>query len=145
VFFAVMPTSTENACLSNVHNLAMAMGMYAADDNAHLPPAARWPEALSAYVYDRSTFSCSMDGVHEPEVNGPMDASYSMNRYLGGASWSTAASLPLLFDGLALRGDKTTAAFRHAGGLNVSYADGHAQWLSRKAFLDGSLKPKTQP
>jgi prepilin-type processing-associated H-X9-DG protein len=144
-FTPKLETIHRHDCQKNLHQDTLEIGMYAVDHDNFLPPAGTWPEAIFPYTKNTDELCCPDDPDFSLKAPPGNASSFSMNRYLGGAPLSSAGSLPLLFDGDALRGDKTTAAFRHAGGLNVSYADGHAQWLSRQAFLDGSLKPKTQP
>jgi prepilin-type processing-associated H-X9-DG protein len=67
-----------------------------------------------------------------------------MNRYLGGASQASVqhpAELPLVFDGLGGAATQEQAAFRHMGGLNVGYADGHARWESKRDFALARFTP----
>jgi prepilin-type processing-associated H-X9-DG protein len=135
------PRSLAHLCLTNVQALAQGVGMYATDSNDFLPPADTWPVAILPYVKNTSLYACPVDGSRDPRGK-PMDAAFSFNRYLSLQPVSRAAGFPLLFDGRLLIGDKMSAVYRHSGGLNVSYVDGHAQWMSRQAFLDGSVKPK---
>ena len=47
----------------------------------------------------------------------------------------------LLFDGTSMAGRRGVPAFRHGEGLNVGYADGHAQWLSETTFHELRIEP----
>jgi prepilin-type processing-associated H-X9-DG protein len=117
--------------------------MYATDSNGFLPPADTWPEAIWPYCKNRGVYACPIDVAHhDPKRDWPGGVAFSFNRYLSLGPVSRAAGFPLLFDGRLLLGDKMSAVYRHSGGLNVSYIDGHAQWMTKQAFLDGSVKPK---
>jgi hypothetical protein len=139
------PKGLATGCLANTRQLALGIGMYATDNDHCLPPSDRWPEAIFPYVKNQAVYSCPIDGTHDPKYKGPLDAPFSMNRYLSLAPVKGTEGVPLLFDGDGLSGDETTAAFRHFHGLNVSYTDAHARWLSREEFLGTALEPRPTP
>jgi hypothetical protein len=98
---------------------------------AHRPPLT----PTERKVADQLEFS-----VFFPCLLGP---SYAMNSRLGLTPMSLARGVPLLFDGTALAGDASAAAFRHHGGLCVGFVDGHGKWLSKEQLLSTPFAPPT--
>lgn len=127
VLFPVFARSRDKArvtsCLSNVKQISLAMMMYAKDYDGYLPNASTWTEDLMPYCKNEAIFQCPTEPL-EP-------SSYAMVR-----RWSEAnlEDIPdrdqtvLIYEA----NRDGTPAFRHHGGLNVGFADGHAKWYSEE-------------
>lgn len=114
--------SRPAACLSNLHQLGLALQMYAEDHDGHLPLVRNWPRAIyPGYVDSEGLFRC-------PSDRSKSKCSYAMPWSLSGAKLSDlpdAESQPLLYDATP----DGAFAKRHNGGGNVGFADGHAKWM----------------
>lgn len=138
------------ACVSNLHQLGLALNLYVEDNENHLPVCA-WPlpsqgtnqpplpsitNALMPYVKSRDLFRCPADTSIFPSEH----TSYEWNGWLNGASfdhpevWSelTKTMVDELFGGrfnTPLMGD--AASFHPAEGIwsgkNAFYFDGRVQ------------------
>lgn len=108
-------------CERQLRSLALAMTMYAMDhDEAMLPPAASWEDALAPYGRSRC-----------PAAAGAVGSGYAFNRWLDGVRLSVLrdpATTPVLFD--SRRCERNAADpllsldFRHDEGAYVAWADG---------------------
>ena len=126
----------KTVCLTRVKRLALGMKMYSADYDGPLPDALTWPLALRPYVKD-DAFLCPADDRIAPQDPGGRPTSYTMYDPMGGlilSSLKEPAKAYLLFDGTEVAGEEAAAAFRHEGGLNLAYVDGHAQWVGEAKF-----------
>jgi prepilin-type processing-associated H-X9-DG protein len=132
-------------CLANAKQLTLAMQMYADDNEGRLPPAATWPGAVWPFCKNEGIYTCPLDfrqnPTHGPKRLDHMHGSFGMNRRLSLQPLQKSPAPLLLFEAEQPAGDLSDAAFRHFGGLNVGFADGHAVWLSREDFMALSLKP----
>jgi prepilin-type processing-associated H-X9-DG protein len=124
-------------CLSNTKNLALALQMYLADNDGTFPPARRWCDSMKEYVKDWDWLQCRS----APDL----ESTYAFNRALGGAHMRDLAdpvTTVAIFEsdiGWNAAGDARhlPAAPRHLEGDNYAFADGHAQWISRKELSLG--------
>lgn len=145
-------TTDASACLANLRQISLAAGLYAADNQGELPPAA-FVNMLMPYTEDRSAvFWCPRDSRSRAWKTagtkaGASATSYGYNADLIGLAtqanrwgtqcWVRARTLPLeiekpstkilFLDGsnYYVRRMNPNAAFRHEGGLNIAYVDGH--------------------
>ncbi|NUN92357.1 MAG: DUF1559 domain-containing protein [Verrucomicrobiae bacterium] len=158
------------ACLNNLKQIGLAFRIYSDEWNGDLPKTQYWsaapndpvtagwmPTVLPHLANNREVFKCP-SGKH---VNGPGGTfvDYCANIALLGAyagNWSREnqfarqSETSLVMDGYAeTRPPQTNFGllydeFRHGGGLNVVYLDGHAAWRrapvpfpSADVFWDG--------
>ncbi|MFQ5808581.1 MAG: DUF1559 domain-containing protein [Armatimonadota bacterium] len=132
----------QTACLSNIKQLSLACLMYATDWNDTLPSAAD-PQGLQnqimPYVRNAGLFVCP---------DAPNEPGYAFNPNLAGKtlkSISQPANTPMLWDAGAQPGGVQPAAGattgRHNGGDNVSFADGHAKWMSASGISGLVIDP----
>ncbi|HEY3398794.1 MAG TPA: DUF1559 domain-containing protein [Armatimonadota bacterium] len=131
--------AVQASCLSNLKQLQLGMLMYASDNADHFPASQKgndgWRGAIYPYVKNEQIYQCPADSSRPSGKALP--GSYTMYGSRSGVKTSSLEKpneAYTLFDGTALAGDESVAAFRHAGGLNLSYADGHVKWLSEAAF-----------
>ena len=144
VFSRAREKAVQNSCLSNVKQLTLGMLMYASDYDERCVPADRWPELIYPYVNNDAIYLCSEDQRSSKQSQGGHETSYTMSRAAGGVpqgSFQAPAEMGIIFDGTQVAGDGTVAEFRHNGGLNLGYADGHARWLEQSAFGMVPLSP----
>lgn len=113
-------------CISNEKQLALATVMYAQDYDSHYPLAMNWNDGIYPYVKNTTIFSCPAVGTTVPN--------YAMNRALAQVKSErvmSPASAVLLFDSrIAERnvtGDISLVDYRHEGGYNAAFADGHVK------------------
>jgi prepilin-type processing-associated H-X9-DG protein len=144
VFHRARAKAGSPNCLSNVKQLTLALMMYAGDNDDHLPPAPDWPQRLLPYTKNTQLFVCPND-THPRKYPQPPEAqSYTLSlaaNELGLKGVTDQGALGVIFDGTALHGLAETGAFRHNGGANVGYADGHAKWIAQRQFTNALLWP----
>ena len=139
-------TARSTACLSNLHQIGLALDLYVQDNNNHLPFCAQLPSVntnfpsitvvLGPYLQTKDVFRCPEDRTLFPKEQ----TSYEWNIYLNGApydapeDWSpaTQAVIDLVFGGrmnTPICGD--AQAFHPAGGnwagKNALYFGGRVQ------------------
>jgi prepilin-type N-terminal cleavage/methylation domain-containing protein len=149
VFAQARGAARQIDCVSNQHQIGMAMMMYAMDTGERLPPAGFaeggfWWQQMFTYINDERILVCKQAAVHGPQ-NIP---TYAMNVRLSGRSLGTAETMPgasagtiaygdydrvalddpCLMDPEILKVDPPKWAKRHHGGAVYSYVDGHTQW-----------------
>ncbi len=140
----------QSCCLSNVRQLTNAQLMYFSDYDERFPPAHDWASATQPYAKNFSILCCPSDFYSDPKGTHGRETSYCMNIFLSGAGTDSlgdrapTATIPLLFEGAEVAGGPEVAAYRHFGGLNLSYADGHAEYLKKDAFLQLRFEPPGQ-
>lgn len=146
-----------NNCLSNQKQLALALGMYVNDYREYLlnTGASSLYVDLLPYVSARNSaytpatmkvFRCpsQVDGVNSNGIYG-----YGKNEHIANVQHPTVAtwylkklanipkpaSCVFTLDGKAgtLYGGSTNLIFRHNGGMNVSFVDGHARNINTRA------------
>jgi prepilin-type processing-associated H-X9-DG protein len=120
-------------CQSHLKQLCLALPMYAAEHDDLCPPYEGWTRALQPYYKQADLPRCPA----APEV----EIGYGYAEYLAGRRLSSVprpAETYALWDSLE---GSSAPAFRHSGGLNVAFADGHVEWVSPSwvfgAALDG--------
>ncbi len=142
VFSRAQGKAQQSACLSNLKQISLALSIYQVDYDGPLPPAERWPEATFPYIKNAQVYVCPADKRPVRQTQGGHETGYTISASLGGAKTETLPSpfdVGVLFDGMAIAGDREAAAFRHQEGLNLAYADGHVRWLHQGSFGQVSL------
>jgi len=105
--------------------------MYASDYDEQLPIADNWCECLYPYTMNRDIFRC-------PSHNGTR-CGYVFNRHLDRARTvyvNAPAETVVVFDGEGgwnATGDEETVSYRHNGGCNMAFMDGHVKWVPEGA------------
>jgi prepilin-type processing-associated H-X9-DG protein len=121
------------ACLDNLKQIALAMGMYNADYDRRFPVSANWTGVLTPYLKDTAVYHC-------PAAEGS-EWGYAMNKALISTTLPDMRTTPttvVFFDSTLLRLDAVggpeaiAARPRHRAGNNFTYADGHAKWSTNK-------------
>lgn len=118
VFSTARDKARQVACQSNTKQICLGFLMYAQDHNETFPNAAGWSDAIYPYVKNRQIFQC-------PDGDG-----YAMNPKVSGVPLTTIASpaqTVLLYDADAMG----NPVYRHRGGINIGFVDGHVKWFSR--------------
>jgi prepilin-type processing-associated H-X9-DG protein len=114
-------------CQDRLKQITLGMMQYAQDYDEILPPAQKWNEVTLPYLYSRSSYQC-------PRA-GKTKYGYAMNKKFHRAiiaSDDNADETVLVYDSRNLRpnafGLGGDVAFRHDGGANYAFADGHVKW-----------------
>jgi prepilin-type processing-associated H-X9-DG protein len=122
--------AVQSTCLSNLRQIATAMLSYAQDYDEVLPPAdADWQEVLMPYVRNSAVFHCpAAEGEHSyfpnPEVLG-----HSL------ADFDEPSALAIVFES----DDGESVVYRHNGGANYAFVDGHAKWFTKGVESEPAL------
>lgn len=121
--------STNTTCISNEKQLVIGVLMYSQDYDEHYPRVANWNDGIFPYIKNTTVFSCPSAGSTVPN--------YGMNRALDGIRpprIANPAALVALFDSKVLErnvaGDLSMVDYRHGGGYNAAFADGHVRVIS---------------
>ncbi|MFQ6097156.1 MAG: prepilin-type N-terminal cleavage/methylation domain-containing protein [Armatimonadota bacterium] len=130
ILFPVFARAREKArqvsCANNLMQVYLALTIYARDHGGRYPPT---DDDLSPlyprYLPTRDVLVCPTALLDEA---APEADSY---QYKGG----------LFNDAPIYRGLMTDAAFRHNGGANALFADGHVKWLNEPARQAGAFGP----
>jgi prepilin-type processing-associated H-X9-DG protein len=130
LFEIVSQNAHQTACLSNLRQLSVASLSYAQDYDEILP-LADWAETTQPYIGSLAVLNCP----DAPDVS----PGYAMNEALVGLNVGDIeqpSNTVLFFDsdlgGPSPLGGPENIAFRHHGGANVAFADGHARWISEE-------------
>lgn len=138
------------ACLSNLHQIGLALDFYVQDNDHHLPVCAQLPsvstnpplsEVLLSYLDTKAVFQCPADRKYFAEEK----ISYEWNQFLNGASydrpedWSpvTRAIVETIF------GDRLNTPL--VGDASAAHVAGSG-WTGKNAlFFDGRVEKTKQP
>ena len=132
VFARARERAAQTSCLANLKQIGLAQMMYAADWDQHLTEAPTWPEKLEPYLKNPQIYLCSSDDRPSPPTWQGNTISYTMSGACGGADLKLIASpatVPVIYDGVAIAGGVGDVDFRHNSGANAVYTDGHAKWI----------------
>jgi prepilin-type processing-associated H-X9-DG protein len=147
VFLNAGKPSRQSRCLMNLKQVSFAHVMYAREHEDVLPSAARWPEKLYPYTGTPAVHTCPSDD----RSSGPMWSdtliSYTMHGAVGGMDSETMVEpdeVLLTWDGLVPVGGIDDVIFRHNGGANSGYVDGHAKWVRETAWADEWREPEVE-
>lgn len=158
----VKESSRSAACLSNLHQVGLALQLYTQDNKNRLPfmsdiypgTTNQYPgpnQVLSSYLGNQKVLHCPSDKWPPDKTNaipqlGPTyfeqtGSSYSWNDFLNGQDAEHLSALGLKFDThqIPLMFDKDTPhiARGEAKGKNFLYADGHIKNLLE---MEGAIK-----
>lgn len=120
----------RSSCMSNLKQIALAVMMYAQDNNETLPPE-DWVPALRPYLMNDRIFACPTRP-HQP-------VGYAFNKSLLRTPLhkiQNPAETIMLFES-KLADDSPVGSAEdvpvegvHEGGICVAFADGHVEWLN---------------
>lgn len=120
------------ACISNVKLVALAALMLNQDRKEKFAlKAASYKKSLMPYTKNKQIFHCPED------KSGAV--SYSFNRNLEGISLykiDKPAETVMIYEG-----KNQKLAFRHNGGANVGFVDGHVKWIPKEKAKTLRWKP----
>ena len=126
------------SCQTNLRQQALALMQYRAEHNYQMPPARKWMDELRPYLKNEDALRCpslAVAGVGnaEAKVYG-----YAFNQNLnalklGALANPTTAAAIYETDDLTRNayGGGEERAYRHLGGSNIAFADGHVQWFAQ--------------
>lgn len=129
----------RESCQSNLKQLMLGILQYSQDYDEKLPPANKWMDVIFPYVRSEAIMHCPALAEQGAKAYG-----YALNQNLGGISQSKlndVAQTVAIYetDDLARNayGVADERAYRHMGGSNLAFADGHIKW-----FAEGQEKPE---
>jgi prepilin-type processing-associated H-X9-DG protein len=129
-------------CQTRLKQQMLGVLQYAQDYDEKLPPARRWVDVLQPYVKSEQVFQC-------PALNGRGNG-YAYNSNLSQIPLSrmhNMAALIGIYETSNLSrnvfGPFTGKAYRHSGGQNLAFADGHIKWFQAGTELSrgNTIKP----
>jgi len=114
-------------CVSNQRQIALALQMYAADNNV-LPAASQWTDKVKPYFRNDYILVC-------PSAK-QLKCGYAFYRPLSSrkvATISNPATVPMIFDSsqgqFNYADEGQSLDLRHLNGAVISLADGHVRWF----------------
>jgi prepilin-type processing-associated H-X9-DG protein len=120
----------KRLCQSNLKQLALGVMQYMQDYDELHPPANEWCDVVMPYVKSERLFHC-------PAL-GKKQYGYAMNWKLSRKSMGEVdypSQMVLVYESETLRrnhrGEGQDLAYRHDGGANYAYDDGHVKWHPR--------------
>lgn len=140
-------------CASNLHQITVAINMYATEYNDHLPYIPSFDtqylqlELLKNYVRDLNLFHC-------PSANGYNAGTYWPSVYTTTIDGETCYTDYKLADNYVILGSKVSSYKypdwvvvaleidwhpdhpRHSGGENLAFFDGHVNWMLRRDYRE---------
>ncbi len=137
VFIKTREKERRSGCQSNLKQQMLGLLQYSQDYDEKLPSARRWIDVLQPYVKSEEIFICPSLQAAGVRGNG-----YAFNQYLSQKPQSLIydmTSTVAIYETSNPRrnwfGPGTGRAYRHEGGSNIAFADGHVKW-----FLKGQEK-----
>lgn len=144
VFMGARENARRASCQSNLKQQMLGVLMYSQDYDERLPPASKWVDVLQPYVKSEQVFKCpSMTAITNGQGLG-----YAFNQNLSQISAekisSSATTVAIYETSNPARnwfGPGTGRAYRHAGGSNIAFADGHVKWFLKGNENGVTFKP----
>lgn len=136
----------RSSCQSNLKQIASGLAMYAQDYDEKLPPAKSWVDVLWPYVKSEEIFTC-------PSVTDAKGYGYAYNSKLSNKFVeilpSTSETVSVFETSILKRnayGMGENPAFRHEGGANYCFADGHVEWFDKSEIPSFNVgRPTPRP
>jgi prepilin-type processing-associated H-X9-DG protein len=120
--------AARSSCQSNLKQIALGMMQYVQDNGEMYPYANQWWDGIQIYVKDEKILHC-------PSLKPGDKYGYAMNGKLSRKGlanmWAPSQTVQLYESSTSKRnhfGEGKDLAFRHLGGANYAYVDGHVQW-----------------
>ena len=144
-FLGIFGRARENAkrsiCQSNLKQVALGYIQYSQDWDEKMPPARKWNDVLLPYLKSAEVFDCP--SLAKGKTNG-----YALNAKTSGKSlevFAAPAQTVAVYETWTLKpnafGMGENGVYRHLGGANYAYADGHVKWLLKGTVPSFKLKP----
>ena len=133
VFQRARENARRASCQSNLKQQMLGVLMYAQDYDEKYPPASKWVDVLQPYVKSEQIFRC-------PSLPASKEGGfgYALNQNLSQISerriqetWRTIAIYETSNPARNWFGPGTGRAYRHIGGSNIAFADGHIKWFRK--------------
>ena len=129
------------SCQSNLKQVALGIAQYIQDYDEKLPPAREWADALQPYVKSREIFRC-------PNITDKNGFGYAYNARLSKKniySILDESQMVSIYETTDLKwnayGMGEKPAFRHLGGANYAFTDGHVKWFDKKNIPQFTFRP----
>jgi len=128
VFFRAREKAVQSSCMSNLKQLELATLMYAQDYGEVMPRGHNWCDATLPCIKNRDVYTC-------PDVHGAI-GTYALSDGVAGRDLKTIgtpAEVVSVFGsrvGWNLHGGPSLLEYRHNGGANIGFVDGHVKWIS---------------
>ncbi|PQV62716.1 prepilin-type processing-associated H-X9-DG domain-containing protein [Abditibacterium utsteinense] len=129
------------SCQSNLKQIALGIAQYTQDYDEKLPPAKPWIDVLQPYVRSEQLFRC-------PALTDTRGYGYAYNSELSQkplAGFSASWKMVSIYETSDLKrnayGLGENPAFRHEGGANYAFVDGHVKWFDKTQIPSFKLKP----
>lgn len=164
VFAKARAKANSTVCLSNLKQVVLADLMYAEDWDGHFAPAGtidstRWysyPAQLEGYITDWNLFECPARAGTNYQYARNTNVWVQLGAFLPYHSFKYPSKIAMMWDAenthAAIKGREmqganawspenpgnygATYSNRHSGGMNSSFVDGHAAWMSAKPLED---------
>lgn len=136
------PDFQGKQCQSNLKQIMLGIVQYTQDYDELMPPARRWTDVIQPYVKSRQIFDC-------PAMPSNRTGGYAYNQYLSQVSQEHIEESSLTVDVYETSnvsspnvfGPGTGRAYRHSGGANFAFADGHIKWFAQGTDKNLNFKP----
>ena len=122
---------TRSSCQSNLKQAMLGILQYAQDYDITYPTANKWMDNVMPYVKSEQIFRC-------PSLPEGSNYGYALNQNLAGlsmAQMNNVAQTVAIYETDDLTrsafGAGDERAYRHGGGSNIAFADGHIKWFAK--------------
>ena len=123
-----LENKARSSCQSNLKQAMLGILQYSQDYNEKFPIARKWIDELMPYVKSEQIFRC-------PALPAGSNYGYAYNQNLNGLGQSkmdSVAQTVAIYETEDLTrnafGAGEERAYRHGGGSNIAFADGHIKW-----------------
>ena len=130
---AFMEGRRRDSCQTNLKQAMLGVLQYAQDYNETYPSARKWIDEIFPYVKSEQIFRC-------PALADGDNYGYALNQNLAAlslAKMDNPAQTVAIYETTSLVrnefGTGEERAYRHGGGSNIAFADGHIKWYREGA------------